>query len=176
MAFSYGFEPIGALAPEILILGSMPGQASLEAHQYYAHPRNGFWPIMADILGININDSYASKCRDLAESGVMVWDVISHCERAGSLDSSIKGTTLKVNDFTFLQPGCEIPVLCNGGKAYELFLRHVVKPLALNNQVFKLPSTSPAYAAKSLQDKKADWVEVFVQELNHKCSRNIITL
>jgi len=166
MAFSYGFEPIGAEKPKLLILGSMPGQASLEAHQYYAHPRNAFWPIMADILAIDINDSYSERCEALAVAGVMVWDVIAHCEREGSLDSSIKGNALQVNDFTFLQEACEIAVLCNGGKAYELFVKQVVKPLAITNSVYKLPSTSPAYAAKTLQSKKADWNEVFVQELS----------
>lgn len=165
MAFSYGFEPIGAKKPKILILGSMPGQASLEAHQYYAHPRNAFWPIMADILGIDLNDCYAARCDALVAARFMVWDVIAACERQGSLDSSIKRATLQVNDFTFLQDAPEIAVLCNGGKAYELFEKHVVKPLAIENRVYKLPSTSPAYAAKTLQIKKADWKKVFETEI-----------
>ena len=103
------FSPIANKSANILILGSMPGLASLAANQYYAHPRNGFWRIMADIYGFNPASNYDSKVESLNASGVAVWDVLQSCERFGSLDSAIINGSRVCNDFqTFFEQYSEI--------------------------------------------------------------------
>lgn len=157
MSFSAGFKPIQGELVKALVLGSMPGVASLEKHQYYAHSRNSFWPIMAEILAFDRNQSYDKRCEILKRHGFMLWDVIASARRKGSLDSAIESDGLQLNDFSFLQGRSDVPVFCNGAKAYNLFRSHVAKPLDLNNKVHSLPSTSPAYASMSFGDKLAHW-------------------
>ena len=84
-----GFPPIIGGEPRILILGSMPGIKSLEAVEYYAHPQNAFWWIMAQLFELDLRADYPQRCRALIRAGVAVWDVLHDCERPGSLDSSI---------------------------------------------------------------------------------------
>ncbi|RBG74422.1 DNA-deoxyinosine glycosylase, partial [Xanthomonas oryzae pv. oryzae] len=81
----------------VLLLGSMPGVASLEAARYYAHPRNRFWPLMHALLGLDAAASYASRLQALLDHRVGVWDVIGQCERRGSLDTSIVAASIVVN-------------------------------------------------------------------------------
>ena len=97
MARVRSFEPIVGHQPRILILGSMPGTASLHATQYYAHPRNAFWPIISELFDLPSGD-YETRAALLARKGVAVWDVLKTCFRAGSLDSAIDDRTIVVND------------------------------------------------------------------------------
>ncbi|MGM3005558.1 DNA-deoxyinosine glycosylase, partial [Bacillus cereus group sp. BC325] len=83
----------------ILILGSMPGEASLAAKQYYAHQRNAFWPIMAAFLRIRADAPYHEKVAALQSSPIALWDVLKSCKRSGSLDTSIEAGTQSFNDF-----------------------------------------------------------------------------
>ena len=77
----------------VLLLGSMPGVASLQEQRYYAHPRNRFWPLMADICGFDADLPYAQRLQALNAAGIGLWDVIGRCERRGSLDADIvRGT------------------------------------------------------------------------------------
>ena len=94
-----GFPPVFDSGSRILILGSMPGEASLAAGQYYAHPRNAFWPLIAGVLGVSMPVDYADRLAMLQASGVALWDVIARCKRQGSLDSAIVADTVCVNDF-----------------------------------------------------------------------------
>lgn len=147
----------------VLILGSMPGAASLRAAQYYAHPRNLFWPIMGELLGAGPDMSYAARSVMLRQHGIALWDVLESCVRPGSLDSDIEEASLVPNDFSgFFRSHERIArVFFNGAKAEQSFFRHVLPRLALvpgrTLAYARLPSTSPAHAAKSFDDKLAEW-------------------
>lgn len=155
----YSFPPIVSSQPRILILGSMPGVASLEAQQYYAHPRNAFWPIMADLFDLDKDWPYPRRCEHLARAGVTVWDVLKACHRPGSLDQHIDPASIEANDFQqfFRQnPGIEA-VFFNGAKSEQLFKRQVLPNLSADPVMFKLPSTSPAHASLNISEKLAAW-------------------
>ena len=83
------FPPIASPDARILILGSMPGRASLAAGQYYAHPRNAFWPIMGSLLDFDASRDYPARVDALKVAGIAVWDILDSCHRPGSLDSAI---------------------------------------------------------------------------------------
>lgn len=157
------FSPIAGDDARILILGSMPGAASLRAGQYYAHPRNAFWPIMGALFGAAPELPYAERAQRLVSAGVAVWDVLASCRRQGSLDSEIELDSATVNDFSgFLQahPGIE-RVGCNGATATALFRRRALSALptsmAARLSCHGLPSTSPANASWSFERKLQAW-------------------
>jgi len=157
-----GFAPLLTPNARVLVLGSMPGVASLAAGQYYAHPRNAFWPVMASILGFAENLDYAQRVSALMNRGIAVWDVLKHCSRSGSADTAIDPTSMVINDFSGLFAQCPriALVACNGAAAWRLYRRHVLPNLSSLQQgitLLQLPSTSPAYAALSVSDKRRAW-------------------
>lgn len=156
-----GFAPLMASGARIVVLGSMPGVASLRRQQYYAHPRNAFWPIAASVFGFDAQASYDARSEALVSSGIALWDVLQACERPGSLDASIDLNSIVPNDFeSFFRDNPGIVRVCfNGGKAATLYRRHVLPALTLPRelQYVDLPSTSPAHAAMSRQEKLAVW-------------------
>jgi hypoxanthine-DNA glycosylase len=157
------FPPIVSENATVLVLGSMPGKTSLQRQQYYAHGRNVFWYIMERICGACERSSYTEKVQQLREAGIALWDVLQHCEREGSLDSKIDRTTEVANDFeTLLNAYPRIRcIFFNGQKAATAFQRHVWPglPADIRERVAlaTLPSTSPAHAALSKEDKLARW-------------------
>ena len=154
-----GLPPVVASDCRGLILGSMPGAASLQAARYYAHPRNAFWPIAASVFGFDPGLDYAQRLQALQAAGVALWDVLQACERPGSPDADIRGDTLVANDFAaFLErhPGI-VRVCFNGAKAAAMYRRHVLPGLAVPLEYMDLPSTSPAHAAASFEHKLAAW-------------------
>lgn len=174
MSILYSFQPIVDNHAKILILGSMPGQASLAANQYYAHPRNAFWPIMAQLLQINPDVSYDEKITALKLSQIALWDVLRSCQRTGSLDSMIETDTQTINDFqSFFPENREIThVFFNGGKAEVCFRRHVLPKNKLGLLGFtRLPSTSPANARLSFEDKYKIWHEMIHSALESNSSQ-----
>lgn len=155
----YSFPPIVGTAPKILILGSMPGVASLEAQQYYAHPRNAFWPIMAELFALNREWSYQTRCQYLACAGVAVWDVLKACHRPGSLDQHIDPASIEANDFQhfFRQYPHINAIFFNGGKSEQVFQRQVFPTLQRPPSMARLPSTSPAHASLNFKKKLEAW-------------------
>lgn len=136
------FEPIWAENARVLIVGSMPSVKSLEDAQYYAHPRNAFWPILFDIFGETPSCDYERKKALIREHGLALWDAAAMCEREGSLDSDMRDVVF--NDFGRLYAQCPDiqTVLCNGATAHKLFVK---SGWAGVRQVIRMPSTSPAY-------------------------------
>jgi hypoxanthine-DNA glycosylase len=157
------FPPIANESAQILILGSMPGILSLKANQYYAHPRNAFWRIMASIYGFDAESPYEDRVKKLTASGVALWDVLRTCVRAGSLDSAIKNSSQITNDFKLFfeqHPNIKL-VAFNGEKAEKSFntlcLKQLQTDLNISSISFvRLPSSSPAHTVH-LDHKIAAW-------------------
>ncbi|WP_024871582.1 DNA-deoxyinosine glycosylase [Tolumonas lignilytica] len=163
MDLLYSFAPIASDNARVLILGSMPGQASLDAGQYYAHKRNLFWPIMGELLAFDPLSRYEDRTGALQTAGIALWDVLQSCHREGSLDAKIRPDTLTVNDFAaFFRQHPQIQhVFFNGEKASACFHRYVDKKGLPENLLFqRLPSTSPANASQSLLFKLQAWRQV----------------
>jgi double-stranded uracil-DNA glycosylase len=156
-----GFPPIAARDARVLVLGSMPGAASLQANRYYAHPRNAFWPIMGALVGADPALPYARRLARLKSAGIALWDVLDRCEREGSLDSAIVDTTAQVNDFaTFFQRHSKLTaVLFNGAKAEAAYRRFGPPLESFDLRAWRLPSTSPANASVAFANKMAAWRE-----------------
>lgn len=153
------FPPVVADGARVLILGSMPGRASLDEDRYYAHPRNLFWPIMGALFDAGPQLDYAARLEQLEASGVALWDVAAECVRPGSLDSRIQPGSVVANDIAGLlarYPGIE-RIGFNGAAAETLFRRHVLSTQVMPVTRVRLPSTSPAYAAMGLEAKLAAW-------------------
>lgn len=165
MAHVRGFPPISRADARILILGSMPSRQSLAQQQYYAHPRNAFWPILTKLLDIEAATyppSYEERATQLTARGVAVWDVLQACYRSGSLDSAIDDRSVVTNDFVrfFREHPRVRRVYFNGGKAESLYRKHVLPVLsgvAADLPLRRLPSTSPAHAGMPLEAKLSAW-------------------
>lgn len=160
------FPPVIQTGARVLVLGSMPGIRSLQEQQYYAHPRNAFWPIMSALFTLDAEVSYEERCTQLTEQRVAVWDVLKACYREGSLDSAILANSEEPSDFAGLLKSYPTitHVFFNGGKAESSFKKHVAAGLADSSlQMKKLPSTSPAYAAMSQSQKLEQWRQAFTE-------------
>jgi TDG/mug DNA glycosylase family protein len=160
--WSVGFPPVADPAARVLILGSLPGRRSLEAAEYYAQPQNAFWPIMGRLCGATRSLPYEERLARLRASGIALWDVLAAGDRLGSLDSAIVPTTLIVNAFdAFFACHPRIELVCfNGRKAEEVFRRKVVPALPASGSALAfelLPSTSPAFASLTFEQKLARW-------------------
>ncbi len=155
---AHSFTPIAGRDAEILILGSMPGRASLEAGQYYAHPRNAFWSIMAELLRFEPASDYRAKIRALRTAQIALWDVLESCERTGSLDSGIDPDTITANDFrSFFHRHRGIGrVFFNGAVAESCYRQHVLSTIDAGAASYaRLPSTSPANTVPYAQKLRA---------------------
>ncbi|WP_333874509.1 DNA-deoxyinosine glycosylase [Methylobacter sp.] len=159
------FEPIADFNAEILILGSMPGQESLAAGQYYANRRNAFWKIMAELLEFDPESSYEARLQELKTARIALWDVLQSCTRVGSLDAKIDTGSITVNNFQdFFRTHDKIrAVFFNGAKAESAYRQHV-QPTVSSVPVsyMRLPSTSPAHASLSYEQKLQIWRTVAV--------------
>ncbi|MFK0300010.1 DNA-deoxyinosine glycosylase [Brevundimonas sp. NPDC090276] len=158
MGRSVGFDPVVDARTRVLILGSLPGDASLKAAQYYAHPRNGFWPLIGGLLGEDLPAlPYEDRLDRLKARGVGLWDVIASAERSGSLDAAIRSP--EAANLRGLAGG--LPqlraVAFNGGLAAKLG-RRILADMANLERValIDLPSSSPAHAI-SLSAKAESW-------------------
>jgi len=161
-----GLPAIEDQQAQILILGSMPSVKSLQQQQYYAHPQNAFWSIMSDLFDMDKEWTYPQRYAYLITHKIAMWDVLQSCQRQGSLDSNIEPRSMLPNDFnTFFQHHPNIKhIFFNGGKAEQVFKQHILPNL---DEPFKhiaqtrLPSTSPAHAAMTFEQKLKPWKNVF---------------
>ena len=165
---SISFPPIADDDALILILGSMPSIKSLEQQQYYAHPRNAFWPIMNRLFEITENLDYSQRCNQLIKNKIAVWDVLKTCQRRGSLDQHIDPATIITNDFNkfFEQHPTIQKIFFNGSKAEQVFNQYVLPTLNSSIQLLarhRLPSTSPAHAAMKFEQKLEDWQQIIAE-------------
>lgn len=156
------FPPVSTGNEILLILGSFPGEISLVREQYYAYPRNAFWPIIGTLLDFDPEMPYRQRLEILKKNGIALWDVLSSCRRQGSLDTAIEKESMLINDFEqffkthrFIQH-----VIFNGQRAAAEFKRHVLPIESIrsrNLELHRLPSTSPAMATLNLKQKTAAW-------------------
>lgn len=162
------FPPIANENATILILGSIPGKASLEAGEYYAHPRNQFWRIIAELLNTEPLIDYPRKTQSLLDAHIALWDVMHSCIRAGSLDAAIDKKSVVANDFkSFLANHPQIKQIFFNGATAEQAFRRLILPDLIKPTLYlqRLPSTSPAHAAMSYQQKLSCW-SLITKELN----------
>lgn len=154
------FTPIENSSAKVLILGSMPGIASLHAGQYYAHPRNLFWPIMGRLIQLDPRSAYEHRIEALRLARIALWDVLHSCKREGSLDTSIDKASQIPNDFRafFLQHTQITHVFFNGAAAEKTYRTLVLPDMEVHHIKYqRLPSTSPANASISLERKLEAW-------------------
>ena len=160
-----GLGPVVGPQTRWLILGSFPGQASLQAQQYYAHPRNQFWPLLQTLWPDDPlpsgEDAYEARCRWLLSHGLGLWDVYASCVRSGSLDSAIRDA--QRNDFQALARQCPQLRLIGFNGAQSFRHAHEVLQDLGEVPVLRLPSTSPAHASQTFDDKLRAWHAAAVQ-------------
>ena len=153
-----GLPPVIGAQTRLLVLGSFPGTASLQAQQYYGHPRNHFWPLLAALWGLDLAAlTYEERLEEARRRGLGLWDVYASCLRQGSLDQAIREP--EINDLAGLR--ADAPALAfvahNGAESAR-----AMKPVAaLGFTVRRLPSTSPANASWSFERKLAAWRAAF---------------
>jgi hypoxanthine-DNA glycosylase len=158
------FAPVIGRTARILVLGSMPGLRSLAHAQYYAHPKNLFWPFMGEICGAGPELAYADRLRHLTEAGIALWDVLGECKRVGSLDTAIRTMSETPNDVAgLLARHPELHTIAfNGAKARQAFRRHVEPDIDAKRfaqlRLLALPSTSPANASVPRAEKRERWL------------------
>ncbi len=158
------FQPVIGSNPRVIILGSMPGVASLQAAQYYAHPRNAFWPIMGALFAFDHQVDYHSRIAEIGKLPIILWDSLQSCHRPGSLDSNIDVESARANDFPGLLqrfPGVRA-IFFNGATSEKYFRRLALPKLpdATAIELLRLPSTSPANAGMSFERKLAAWRQI----------------
>ena len=154
----YSFPSLSNSEATVLILGTMPGVKSLELNQYYGHPQNNFWKLLASVFDEEIPKEYNQKKEMLQRNKIAVWDVLQGCERQGSLDSAIiKEVPNNFTNFLFEHPNVTL-IAFNGQKAAAYFKKYV--RLSKEYQLVTLPSTSPANASKSFKQKLTEWTVI----------------
>jgi double-stranded uracil-DNA glycosylase len=149
-----GLPPVIDSDIRILILGSFPGEASLSAKQYYAHPRNQFWPLLSAVLGEDLAGLvYPERLRRLLAHSIGLWDAIAACHRTGSLDAAIRNA--QPNDFEPLKQSCpQLFRVCFNGKTSG---RIAPRFAEAGFETLVLPSSSPANQQLSFEQKLAHW-------------------
>ena len=149
------FRPVVDQRSLVLVLGTLPGEESLRRVEYYAHPRNLFWPIVCGLFGAAAPTLYADKLRFVASRRIALWDVCESAGRRASADATIRGEVPNAIDALLLEhPGIRA-VAFNGSGARQLYDRHFARRPEL--VYLALPSTSPAYASLGFADKLARW-------------------
>lgn len=154
------FAPIADVETQILILGSLPGDKSLEFQQYYAHPRNRFWTVIATLTESNFPTNYQEKLNLLHQNKIGVWDVVHTAKRVGSLDTNIlEEIPNDLESFILSHQNLKI-IGFNGAKAQKLFDKYFTRKADL--KYIALPSTSPANASFTIESLCEHWRKILV--------------
>ncbi len=152
------FPPISHNSTEILILGSLPGEKSLVMHEYYAHPNNKFWRIIAAITDSQTPVKYGDKLSLLIENKIGVWDVVREAKRVGSLDTNIVDEVPNdIDDFISRHKNLKV-VGFNGTKSMKLFDKYFKRQAQI--KYIQLPSSSPANARITFDEICEKWREL----------------
>ena len=157
MHIKRNFGPVYDSGSTVLILGSFPSVKSREAAFFYGHPQNRFWPLMGRILGRDIPADIEGRRKVMLEEGIALWDVIEECDIIGSSDSSIKNV-IPVDIMRILNCAPIRGIYCNGGTSFNLFMKHLYPVCGITP--VRLPSTSPANAAYSVDRLYNEWKEI----------------
>ncbi|MGY4829910.1 DNA-deoxyinosine glycosylase [Sphaerotilaceae bacterium SBD11-9] len=154
-----GLGPVIAPHTRLVVLGSFPSVASLQAGEYYAHPRNQFWPLLSALWGTDLRAlPYRERLQEVLRRGLGLWDVYAHCRREGSLDAAIHDA--EFNDLAGLNLRApQLQAIAHNGGESARAMRFTG---ALGVAVLRLPSTSPAHASWSFERKLSAWREAFV--------------
>lgn len=161
MKILYSFDPVVTDSSRVLILGTMPGVASLRKQEYYGFPHNAFWRIITALTGEKeVPEAYTERLEMIRRNGLALWDVCHSCQREGSLDSHI--TDEVPNDIgSLLTAHPQVrAVVFNGTPAFRLFKRHLGLETVGERAVLVMPSTSPANASWSFERKLEAWSEL----------------
>ena len=160
MSLKSSFAPVADNHTRLLILGSLPGDRSLQASQYYAHPQNRFWKLMFHLLGEFPSDNYDYRLSILLNHGIGLWDVTNQAHRNGSMDSDIQAEVPNpIPEFLDSHPGIRT-IAFNGAKAAAIYHKHFKKTTGID--LLELPSTSPANARFNM-DRLSDAWSVILQ-------------
>ena len=150
MRVEHNIAPVYDANSRILILGSFPSVKSRETEFFYGHPQNRFWRVIASVCECDVPVTIEEKKEILLQNHIALWDVIESCDIEGSSDSSIRN--VKVNDFSRIFAAADIKrIFANGGTAYNLYRKYA------GNDITRLPSTSPANAAWSMERLVDAW-------------------
>lgn len=149
------FAPVVAGSTRVLVLGSLPGERSLAAGRYYAHPRNLFWRLIGGVMGQDLEAlAYEVRLQALLSAGIGVWDTIASAHRAGSLDSAIRDlAAAELCPLLRRLPGLRA-IAFNGRKSAAIG-RRAIGPTEL--ALLDLPSSSPANAGIAYEEKARQW-------------------
>lgn len=158
---NHEFDPVFDEGSQILILGTFPSVKSRETRFFYGHPRNRFWTVMAALTGLEVPVTIEEKKKLLLENHIAIWDVIASCEIQGSSDSSIRNVVPTDLNRIFEKAPIRA-IFANGGKAYELYMRYSYEKTG--REIRRLPSTSPANAAFSLERLVEEWKKAILKE------------
>ena len=148
------FEPVFGPASRALILGSWPSPESWRQGFFYGHPRNRFWPLLARLCGAQTPATVEEKRALILQNGLALWDVLESCTVTGASDASIKDP-VPVDLAALLQQAPVEAVFCNGATAFRLYEK-MLRPVS-GIPAVRLPSTSPANAAFSMEKLAAAW-------------------
>lgn len=161
MVIENGFKPLLGQEPKVLILGTMPSVQSLKSQQYYGHPRNAFWWIMSELCDFDFSLRYLEKVDRVINKKIAVWDVIASCHRPGSLDSKIDQTTVTANQLAeFCEKTPSLSLLAFNGQAAEKLFKKFIDNKNWQGSTIVLPSTSPANAAITKEQKLIRWAKI----------------
>jgi hypoxanthine-DNA glycosylase len=154
---SHAFAPVADAGARVLILGSLPGVASLAREQYYAHPRNDFWRLVGAVIRVDLPAlPYDGRLAALTKAGIALWDVVASAERRGSLDAAIRNPAhADLAALVAALPALRA-VAFNGRTAATLGRRQLTSP-ARGPLLIDLPSSSPAHAAMTFEAKRQRW-------------------